>query len=103
MAKRTYAAINQLKLGYRYFGFYLVRTANYESSRYFNDCTAKQILEYLLLSCKNYRQERKPFITIIKKFVKQRELLRFAHFYANVTTIDAILVFLNNIGIITRE
>jgi hypothetical protein len=40
-AKRTYAAMNQLKLGHEYFDSYLVRTANYESSRCFNDCTAK--------------------------------------------------------------
>jgi hypothetical protein len=52
---------------------------------------------------KNYRQEKKPLITIVKKFVKQGELLRFAHFYANATTIDATLVFLSNTGITTRE
>jgi ribonuclease HI len=40
-AKRTYAAMNQLKLGHGYFGSYLVRTANHESSRCFNGCIAK--------------------------------------------------------------
>jgi hypothetical protein len=102
-AKRTYAAMNQLKLGHGYFSSYLVRTANHESSRCFNGCIVKQTPEHLLLSCKNYRQERKPLIAIIKKFVKQGESLRFAHFYANATTVDAILVFLSNIEIATRK
>jgi hypothetical protein len=29
--------------------------------------------------------------------------MRFAHFYANATTVDATLVFLRNTGIATRE
>ena len=40
-AKKTHAALNQLKLGYEYFGSYLTRIANYESSTCFNGCTAK--------------------------------------------------------------
>jgi ribonuclease HI len=102
-AKKTHAALNQLKLGHGYFGSYLIRTANYESSTCFNGCTAKQTPEHLLLSCSNYRHERKPLKAIVKKFVKQGESMRFAHFYANATTVDATLVFLNNTGIATRE
>ena len=42
-------------------------------------------------------------MAIVKKFVKQGESMRFAHFYANATTVDATLVFLSNTGIATRE
>jgi hypothetical protein len=65
-AKRTYAALNQLKLGYRYFRSYLIRTSNCESNKCFNSCRAKQTPEHLLISCRTYRLERQLMIRIAK-------------------------------------
>ncbi len=101
--KKTHTALNQLKLNYEYFGSYLTRTVNYESNIYFNDYITKQTLKHLLLSYNNYRHERKLLKAIIKKFVKQGELMRFAHFYVNITIVNIILIFLNNTKIATRE
>jgi hypothetical protein len=42
-------------------------------------------------------------MAIVKKFVKQGESMRFAHFYANAIIMDETLVFLSNTGIATRE
>jgi hypothetical protein len=65
-AKRTYAALNQLKLGYGYFRSYLIRTPNCESDKCFNGCRAKQTPEHLLISCRTYRLERQLMIKIVK-------------------------------------
>jgi hypothetical protein len=65
-AKRTYAALNQLKLGHGYFRSYLIRTPNCESDRCFNGCRAKQTPEHLLMSCRTYRLERQLMIRVAK-------------------------------------
>jgi hypothetical protein len=102
-AKRTYATLNQLKLGHGYFRSYLIRTPNCESDKCFNGCRAKQTPEYLLMSCRTYRLERQSIIRIAKQHKNEPGPLKFAHFFKNATTIDEILKFLEKTEITTRN
>jgi hypothetical protein len=102
-AKRTYAALNQLKLGHRYFRSYLIRTPNCESDRYFNSCRTKQTPEHLLMSCRTYRLERQSIIKIAKQHKDEPRPLKFAHLFKNATIINEILKFLQKTEIATRN
>jgi hypothetical protein len=92
-----------LKLGYRYFRSYLIRTPNYESDKYFNGCRAKQIPEHLLMSCRTYRLERQSIIRVAKQHKDEPRPLKFAHLFKNVITVDEILKFLEKTEIVTRN
>jgi hypothetical protein len=101
--KRTYAALNQLKLGYEYFRSYLIRTSNCELDRCFNGCRAKQTPEHLLISCRTYRVDRQLMIKVTKQYKDEPGPLKFAHLFKNATIVDKILKFLEKIEIITRN
>jgi hypothetical protein len=101
--KRTYAALNQLKLGYGYFRLYLIRTPNCELDKYFNGCRVKQTPEHLLMSCRTYRLERQLVIRIIKQYKDEPGLLKFAHLFKNAIIVDEILKFLEKIKIVIRN
>ena len=102
-AKRTYAALNQLKLGHRYFRSYLIRTPNCESDRCFNSYRAKQTPEHLLMSCRTYRLERQSIIRIAKQYKDGPGPLKFAHLFKNATIVNEILKYLQKIEIATRN
>jgi hypothetical protein len=101
--KRIYAALNQLKLGHKYFRSYLIRTPNCESDRYFNGCKAKQTPKHLLMSCRTYKLERQLIIRIAKQHKDEPGPLKFAHLFKNATTVDEILKFLEKTEIATRN
>jgi hypothetical protein len=102
-AKRTYAALNQLKLGHKYFRSYLIRTPNCELDRCFNGCRAKQTPEHLLMSYRTYRLERQSMIRIAKQHKDEPRLLKFAYLFKNAITMDKILKFLKKTEIATRN
>jgi hypothetical protein len=102
-AKRTYAALNGLKLGHGYFRSYLIRTPNCELDRYFNGYRAKQIPEHLLMSCRIYRLERQLMIRIVKQYKDEPRPLKFAHLFKNAIIVNEILKFLQKIKIVTRN
>jgi hypothetical protein len=101
--KRTYAALNQLKLDHEYFRSYLIRTPNCESDKYFNSCKAKQTPEHLLMSCRTYRLERQSIIRIAKQYKDEPRPLKFTHLFKNATTMDEVFKFLQKIKITTRN
>jgi hypothetical protein len=102
VAKRIHSALIQLKLGHGYFGSYLAKRTG-QSDRCFNGCRAKQTPEHLLLSCSNYRQERKPMMKLAKKFIEGPGPVRFVHLFANALITDEVIKFIQATGISTRN
>jgi hypothetical protein len=55
------------------------------------------------MSCRTYRVERQLMIRIAKQHKDEPGLLKFAHLFKNVITVDEILKFLEKTGIVTRN
>ena len=85
----------QLKIGYSYFKTYLLYTKKLDNST----CRCRYPKEtpiHLLLSCKDYREERK----LLKRDIP---LLSIKNLFKNQENIKAILAFIKNTKIATKQ
>jgi hypothetical protein len=98
-SKKYSAAVIQLKTGHGYFRSYLVRANPDATNRCLNGYTAIQSPEHLLLSCPNYNEERK----MLRKNANLKRQDPFAAYFYGAKKITALLAFIRNTGIATRD